>query len=143
MFGFDGATAMSPAAKADSFSNTGCQVRPALVVFHTLPDAGPTYIVLGWPTGTAIASMREDCCVGPSARHGSRAKGDDAASCWCAAHAAWRSATDVAIDGDPPTPPNCMTAASTLKMVGEGTAAISAIRARRSRCMVRILIRQP
>lgn len=88
MFGFDGATAMSPAAKADSRSNTGCQVRPALVVFHTLPEAGPTYIVFGWPTGTAMASMRDDCGAGPNARHGNEANGDAAASRWCAAQAA-------------------------------------------------------
>jgi hypothetical protein len=36
---FEGATATSPMDANDSSSNTGCHVVPALVVFHTPPDA--------------------------------------------------------------------------------------------------------
>src|SRR6478672_11274493 len=48
-----------------SLSNTGVQVVPALVVFHTPPDATATYqmrLSRGW---TAMSAMRPDVSAGP------------------------------------------------------------------------------
>src|SRR5262249_4486233 len=45
--GFDGATATSPMHWVLCWSNTGVQVRPSLVVFHSPPLAAATYIVFG------------------------------------------------------------------------------------------------
>src|SRR5215471_14842546 len=50
--GSEGAMAMSPIVDTASLSNTGSQVVPLLVVFHTPPEATPTNRMLGWSSTT-------------------------------------------------------------------------------------------
>src|SRR5947207_11172176 len=45
--GSDGAIAMSPIVDTLSLSNIGSHVVPLLVVFHTPPEAVPTYTMVG------------------------------------------------------------------------------------------------
>src|ERR1700682_2974980 len=56
--GSDGAIAMSPIVDTLSLSNIGSHVVPLFVVFHTPPDAVPTYTMFGLLSTTAKSSMR-------------------------------------------------------------------------------------
>src|SRR6266581_6984165 len=67
--GSDGAIAMSPIVDTLSLSNTGSQVVPLFVVFHTPPDAVPTYTMLGLLSTTAKSSMRPPITAGPISRN--------------------------------------------------------------------------
>src|SRR5437899_4060902 len=67
--GSDGAMAMSPIVETLSLSNIGSQVVPLLVVFHTPPEAVPTYTMLGLLSTTAKSSMRPPIVAGPSSRN--------------------------------------------------------------------------
>ena len=51
-----------------SFWKTGVKVMPALVVFHTPPEATPTYHVCLSSGCTAMALTRPDIRAGPTAR---------------------------------------------------------------------------
>ncbi len=63
--------AMSPMVDTPSFSKTGSQVVPLFVVFHTPPEAAPTYTMFGLPSTTAKSSMRPPMTAGPSSRNSS------------------------------------------------------------------------
>src|SRR3989441_3082196 len=65
----DGAIAMSPIVDTPSLSNTGSQVVPLFVVFHTPPDAVPTYTMFGLLSTTAKSSMRPPITAGPISRN--------------------------------------------------------------------------
>src|SRR5579864_4338609 len=67
--GSDGAIAMSPIVETASLSNTGSQVVPLFVVFHTPPDATPTNTILGLLSTTAKSSMRPPITAGPISRN--------------------------------------------------------------------------
>src|SRR6266852_3837576 len=67
--GSDGAMAMSPIVETLSLSNIGSQVVPLFVVFHTPPEAVPTYTMLGLLSTTAKSSMRPPIVAGPSSRN--------------------------------------------------------------------------
>src|SRR6266403_1679039 len=67
--GSDGAMAMSPMVETLSLSNIGSQVVPLFVVFHTPPEAVPTYTMLGLLSTTAKSSMRPPIVAGPSSRN--------------------------------------------------------------------------
>src|SRR5580693_6491349 len=67
--GSDGAIAMSPMVDTASLSNTGSQVVPLFVVFHTPPDAVPTYTMLGLLSTTPKSSMRPPITAGPISRN--------------------------------------------------------------------------
>src|SRR5271165_7378058 len=69
MEGSEGAVAMSPIVETPSLSNTGSQVVPLLVVFHTPPDATPTNTMFGLLSTTAKSSMRPPITAGPSSRN--------------------------------------------------------------------------
>src|SRR6266550_4540312 len=64
--GSDGAMAMSPIVDTLSLSNIGSHVVPLLVVFHTPPEAVPTYTMFGLLSTTAKSSMRPPIVAGPS-----------------------------------------------------------------------------
>ena len=57
---------------------TGVKVVPALVVFHTPPDATPMYHVCLSSGCTAIELMRPDMSAGPTARSFNSLKVPDA-----------------------------------------------------------------
>src|ERR1051325_11129440 len=57
-FGSDGAVASDPIACTPCLSNTGRNVLPLSVDFHTPPDAAPRYQVRESPTTPAIAAKR-------------------------------------------------------------------------------------
>src|SRR5580693_2272855 len=67
--GSDGAIAMSPMVDTASLSNTGSQVVPLFVVFHTPPDAVPTYTMFGLLSTTPKSSMRPPITAGPISRN--------------------------------------------------------------------------
>src|SRR5216683_2957371 len=56
--GSEGAIAMSPIVDTLCLSNTGSHVVPLFVVFHSPPDAAPTYTTFGLLSTTAKSSMR-------------------------------------------------------------------------------------
>src|SRR5206468_2344112 len=60
--------ATSPIVETFSLSNTGSQVVPLLVVFHTPPEAVPTYTIFGSLSTTAKSSMRPPITAGPISR---------------------------------------------------------------------------
>src|SRR5437870_10599840 len=61
--------ATSPIVETFSLSNTGSQVVPLLVVFHTPPEAVPTYTIFGSLSTTAKSSMRPPITAGPISRN--------------------------------------------------------------------------
>src|SRR5258708_31595707 len=63
--GSDGAIAMSPIVDTLSLSNTGSHVVPLFVVFHTPPEAVPTYTLFGLLSRTAKSSIRPPIVAGP------------------------------------------------------------------------------
>src|SRR5712671_6854488 len=67
--GSDGAIAMSPIVDTLSLSNTGSHVVPLFVVFHTPPEAVPTYTMFGLLSTTAKSSMRPPIVAGPISRN--------------------------------------------------------------------------
>src|SRR5467141_4093782 len=67
--GSDGAIAMSPIVDTLSLSNIGSHVVPLFVVFHTPPDAVPTYTMFGLLSTTAKSSMRPPIVAGPISRN--------------------------------------------------------------------------
>src|SRR6266851_952149 len=67
--GSDGAIAMSPIVDTLSLSNIGSHVVPLLVVFHTPPEAVPTYTIFGLLSTTAKSSMRPPIVAGPISRN--------------------------------------------------------------------------
>src|SRR6266436_7751916 len=67
--GSDGAIAMSAIVDTLSFSNLGSHVVPLLVVFHTPPEAVPTYTMFGLLSTTAKSSMRPPIVAGPISRN--------------------------------------------------------------------------
>src|SRR5260370_2676454 len=67
--GSEGAMAMSPMVETLSLSNIGSQVVPLFVVFHTPPEAAPTYTMLGLLSTTAKSSMRPPIVAVPSSRN--------------------------------------------------------------------------
>ncbi len=67
--GSDGAIAMSPIVETFSLSNIGSQVVPLFVVFHTPPEAVPTYTMFGLLSTTAKSSMRPPIVAGPISRN--------------------------------------------------------------------------
>src|SRR6266576_707208 len=67
--GSDGAIAMSPIVDTLSLSNIGSHVVPLLVVFHTPPEAVPTYTMFGLLSTTAKSSMRPPIVAGPISRN--------------------------------------------------------------------------
>src|SRR5258708_2704406 len=67
--GSDGAIAMSPIVDTLSLSNTGSHVVPLFVVFHTPPEAMPTYTMFGLLSRTAKSSMRPPIVAGPISRN--------------------------------------------------------------------------
>src|SRR5216683_6307362 len=67
--GSDGAMAMSPIVETLSLSNIGSQVVPLFVVFHTPPEAAPTYTMFGLLSTTAKSSMRPPITAGPISRN--------------------------------------------------------------------------
>src|SRR3979490_634065 len=69
--GSDGAIAMSPIVDTPSLSNTGVQVVPLLVVFHTPPEATPPNTIFGLLSTTAKSSMRPPITAGPISRNSS------------------------------------------------------------------------
>src|SRR5215475_163538 len=64
----ESATAMAPMEAIFWSSNTGCQVLPALVLFHTPPATPPKYQVLGSP-GTPVTATTRPPRNGPICRH--------------------------------------------------------------------------
>src|SRR5437879_3267717 len=73
--------AMSPMVDTPSLSNIGSQVVPLFVVFHTPPEAVPTYTMLGLLSTTAKSSMRPPMVAGPSSRN-SRFLNLSVGFCW-------------------------------------------------------------
>src|SRR5258708_4860922 len=67
--GSDGAIAMSPIVETFSLSNIGSQVVPLFVVFHTPPEAVPTYTMFGLLSTTAKSSIRPPIVAGPISRN--------------------------------------------------------------------------
>ena len=67
--GSDGAIAISPIVETPSLSKIGSQVVPLLVVFHTPPEAVPTYTMFGLLSTTAKSSMRPPIVAGPISRN--------------------------------------------------------------------------
>src|SRR5258708_3650565 len=67
--GSDGAIAMSPIVETPSLSKIGSHVVPLLVVFHTPPEAVPTYTIFGLLSTTAKSSMRPPMVAGPISRN--------------------------------------------------------------------------
>src|SRR5436189_2695899 len=67
--GSDGAIAISPIVDTPSLSKIGSQVVPLLVVFHTPPEAVPTYTMFGLLSTTAKSSMRPPIVAGPISRN--------------------------------------------------------------------------
>src|SRR5438105_15850813 len=67
--GSDGAMAISPIVETPSLSKTGSQVVPLFVVFHTPPEAVPTYTMFGLLSTTAKSSMRPPITAGPISRN--------------------------------------------------------------------------
>src|SRR5882762_4624022 len=67
--GSDGAIAMSPIVDTLSLSNTGSHVVPLFVVFHTPPEAVPTYTMFGLLSTTVKSSMRPPIVAGPISRN--------------------------------------------------------------------------
>src|SRR5260370_29213830 len=63
--GSDGAIAMAPIGETFSLSNIGSQVVPLFVVFHTPPEAVPTYTMFGFLSTTPKSSMRPPIVPGP------------------------------------------------------------------------------
>src|SRR5690348_5147757 len=60
---------MSPIVDTPSLSNTGSHVVPLFVVFHTPPDAVPTYTMFGLLSTTAKSSIRPPITAGPISRN--------------------------------------------------------------------------
>src|SRR3954463_8630416 len=60
--------AIDPILSVDCSSKTGVHVAPAFTVFHTPPDAAPTYQVSGLFTTTSIAVIRPLIPAGPILR---------------------------------------------------------------------------
>src|ERR1700730_5432097 len=69
--GSEGAMAMSPIVDTASLSNTGCQVVPLFVVFHTPPKATPANTIFGLLSTTAKSSTRPPITAGPISRNSS------------------------------------------------------------------------
>src|SRR5256714_11643404 len=69
MDGSEGAIAMSPIVETLSLSNIGSHVVPLFVVFHTPPEAVPTYTMFGLLSTTAKSSMRPPIVAGPISRN--------------------------------------------------------------------------
>src|SRR5580658_4534028 len=67
--GSDGAIAISPIVETPCLSNTGSHVVPLFVVFHTPPEAVPTYTIFGLLSTTATSSMRPPITAGPTSRN--------------------------------------------------------------------------
>src|SRR5277367_4978735 len=67
--GSDGAIAISPIVETPSLSNTGSHVVPLFVVFHTPPDAVPTYTIFGLLSTTPKSSIRPPITAGPISRN--------------------------------------------------------------------------
>src|SRR6202165_22549 len=67
--GSDCAIAMSPIVDTLSLSNIGSHVVPLFVVFHTPPEAVPTYTMFGLLSTTAKSSMRPPIVAGPISRN--------------------------------------------------------------------------
>src|SRR5882757_6877198 len=67
--GSDGAMAISPMVETLSLSNIGSQVVPLFVVFHTPPEAVPTYSMFGVLSTTEKSSIRPPIVAGPSSRN--------------------------------------------------------------------------
>src|SRR5580692_10650047 len=67
--GSDGAIAISPIVDTPSLSNTGSHVVPLFVVFHTPPDAVPTYTIFGLLSTTPKSSIRPPITAGPISRN--------------------------------------------------------------------------
>src|ERR1700723_3063644 len=65
----DGAIAMSPIVDTLSLSNIGSHVVPLFVVFHTPPDAVPTYTIFGLLSTTPKSSIRPPITAGPISRN--------------------------------------------------------------------------
>src|ERR1700675_4032700 len=65
----DGAIAMSPIVDTLSLPNSGSPGVPLFVVFHTPPDAVPTYTMFGLLSTTAKSSMRPPIVAGPISRN--------------------------------------------------------------------------
>src|SRR5438046_1078746 len=61
--------ATSPIVETFSLSNTGSQVVPLLVVFHTPPEAVPTYTIFVSLSTTAKSSTRPHIAAGPISRN--------------------------------------------------------------------------
>src|SRR5260370_42394957 len=62
--GSDGAIARSPIVDTPSLSNTGSHVVPLLVVFHTPPEAVPTYTMSGFLSTTPKSTMAPPMIAG-------------------------------------------------------------------------------
>src|SRR5256886_5199481 len=69
MDGSEWAIAMSPIVETLSLSNIGSHVVPLFVVFHTPPEAVPTYTTFGLLSTTAKSSMRPPIVAGPISRN--------------------------------------------------------------------------
>src|SRR5580704_1516776 len=67
--GTDGATAISPMVETLSLSKIGSQVVPLFVVFHTPPEAVPTYTIFGLLSTTAKSSILPPITAGPISRN--------------------------------------------------------------------------
>src|SRR5260370_39227657 len=67
--GSDGAIAMSTIVDTVSLSNSGSHVVPLFVVFHTPPEAVPTYPMFGLLSTTAKSSMRPPIVAGRISRN--------------------------------------------------------------------------
>src|SRR5690348_4501583 len=67
--GSEGAIAISPMVETPSLSNTGSQVVPLFTVFHTPPEAVPTYTIFGLLSTTAKSSIRPPITAGPISRN--------------------------------------------------------------------------
>src|SRR5882724_6799445 len=67
--GSEAAIAMSPIVETPSLSNTGSNVVPLFVVFHTPPEAAAIYTMLGLLSTTATSSMRPPIAAGPISRN--------------------------------------------------------------------------
>ena len=82
VLGFFGSIVTVPIEYDPSFWKTGVKVVPALVVFHTPPDATPMYQVCLSSGCTATTLMRPDIIAGPTARSFSSLKVPDAQGSW-------------------------------------------------------------
>src|SRR5574341_111549 len=74
-FGLLGASAMSPIDATGWSSKIGLNVSPASSVFHTPPEAEPTYTSFGLPGTPSTSATRPLILTGPRLRHSSSASG--------------------------------------------------------------------